>query len=284
LFVSFGYCWNCYIDYRYFVFLGKSCEMIHDLKHLKDLTVDRARLAGGTIWRIANNDLDREIAVHILIGKISVNASHNGRRVSWYGLGERGDVFRAPPTILYLGTSSSVEMWSASRTADCLISTAKVDGTHAPALIRPADVVTHEIGEGHYRRTVREVIGGNGSAARLRIGETINPPGMWSSWPPHSFDRDDMFASKFEEVFFYWTKPVIPGQSSEAYQRRRGYFCNGDMVDDMLVVKSGDSAVMPLGSHPVAAGLDCSLCYTWIYISPIAKQYAQWAEGGAGYA
>jgi len=41
-------------------------KMVHDPKYLKDLTVDHARLVSGAIYRIANNEPDREIAVHIL--------------------------------------------------------------------------------------------------------------------------------------------------------------------------------------------------------------------------
>lgn len=258
--------------------------MNHNLTQLHDLSIDRARLQGGDVRRITNADNARETAVHILIGTIGARATINGRRVEWHRLGERDNVFDAPPTVLYLGTASIVEVWPESRTADCLISQAVVSESAPPAVIRPGDVTAHYIGEGHYWREVREVIGGSGPALRLRIGETINPPGKWSSWPPHSFDHDLTLAPKFEEVFYYWLKPVIPGKDCEAYQRRRGVLSSGETVDDMIAVKSGDSAILPLGFHPIAAGLDCSLCYCWTYISPVAKQYAQWTEDGGYYA
>lgn len=261
--------------------------MNHEPMLLRDMTVDRARLWGAEVWRLTNADADREVVVHVLTGMLAVIASHNGWRQEWRGLGERSDVFSAPPTVLYLGTSTSIEIYAESRTADCIISTARINDSRMtyPALIRPQDVMIHEIGEGYYRRIVRECIGGNGPALRLRVGETLNPPGGWSSWPHHEFDANPELAPKFEEVFYTFTKPIIPGTPNcEAYLRRRGLFANGDSVDDIVIMSGGDSAVVPLGYHPIAAGVDSSLLYCWHYISPISKRYGRWAEDGGYYA
>ena len=149
-----------------------------------------------------------------------------------------------------------------------------------PALIRPEDVQVHPIGEDHYSRMVREVIGGEGPAARLRAGETINPTGRWSSWPHHDFDANPELAPKFEEVFLYFTKP----RSGWGIQRRDGLFCNLEQIDDVIVVRNGDAAVLPIGEHPVVAGVDSQLLYIWFYISPIPKVYSKWAEDLGGYA
>jgi 5-deoxy-glucuronate isomerase len=136
------------------------------------------------------------------------------------------------------------------------------------------------IGEDYYARTVREVIGGDGPAARLRAGETINPTGRWSSWPHHDFDADPDNAPHFEEVFLYFTKP----SRGWGIQRRTGLFSNLVEVDDVIVVQNGDAAVLPLGDHPVVAGVESELLYVWFYFSPIAKTYARWAEDVGGYA
>jgi 5-deoxy-D-glucuronate isomerase len=55
-------------------------------------------------------------------------------------------------------------------------------------------------------------------------------------------------------------------------------------VDDVIVVRNGDAAILPLGEHPVVAGVDSSVLYVWFYMSPIPKIYSKWAEDLGGYA
>ena len=173
-------------------------------------------------------------------------------------------------------------MTPVSRTVDIAVASLPVGraGRAIPAVIRPQDVQVHKIGEDHYQRTVREVIGGEGPALRLRAGETLNPIGLWSSWPHHDFDADPKLAPKFEEVFLYFTKP----RSGWGLQRRAGLYSNLQSVDDCIVVRNGDAAILPLGEHPIVAGVDSSVLYVWFYVSPIVKLYSKWAEDLGGYA
>ena len=55
-------------------------------------------------------------------------------------------------------------------------------------------------------------------------------------------------------------------------------------MDDVIVVKNGDAAILPLGAHPIVAGVDSQLLYIWFYMSPIPKLYSKWAEDLGGYA
>ena len=153
----------------------------------------------------------------------------------------------------------------------CTLSGAHID---TPLIIRPNDVREYVIGKDHYRRTVRESIGSD-LPCELKCGETINPPGLWSSWPPHAFERKPELAPKFEELFFYFGAE----KESWGYQRRDGTFCNGDTVDDIQVVEAGDALAIPLGEHPVTAGPDNKLGYVWFYVSPEAKHYHEQEDG-----
>ena len=63
-----------------------------------------------------------------------------------------------------------------------------------------------------------------------------------------------------------------------------GSTANLQPVDDVIVVRNGDAAILPLGNHPVVAGVDSQLLYVWFYISPIPKVYSKWAEDVGGYA
>ncbi|HKI91218.1 MAG TPA: 5-deoxy-glucuronate isomerase [Gaiellaceae bacterium] len=247
---------------------------------LHDLSVGRLRLDRRLGVYSATTD-DRETLLHILVGTCTIEAEGSWGRRAFAGLGDRRDVFSGLPTSLVLPPGTAYSVVPTSRTVDlALVSTPLAEDAGAPALIRPEDVNVHAIGEGYYERSVREVLGGDGPTARLRAGETINPVGRWSSWPHHDFHADPANAPLFEEVFLYFTKP----RTGWGVQRRTGLFCDLSPVDDVTVVRNGDAAVMPLGDHPLVAGVDSEVLYVWFYVSPIAKTYARWAEDIGGYA
>jgi 5-deoxy-glucuronate isomerase len=249
---------------------------------LSDLCVERLRLADGSPEFSATTE-NRETVLHILVGRCDIEVSwSSGKTRVFQNLGERRDVFSGLPTTLVLGPSMSWTVRPARGALDIAIASvpSPTPGLADPVAIRPQDVRVHDIGEEHYSRMVREVIGGDGPALRLRVGETINPTGKWSSWPHHDFHANPDLAPKFEEVFLYFTKPG----SGWALQKRDGLFANLAPVDDVFVVRNGDASVMPLGDHPVVAGVDSQLLYMWFYVSPIPKIYAKWAEDLGGYA
>jgi len=249
---------------------------------LRDLAVGRLRL-DKKIGGYKGTTGDKEMLLHILVGQCAVECAGPRGKRKFDRLGERHDVFSGLPTSVVLGPRTRFSVTPISRTVDIAIASVPAlnrQNSALPALIRPQDVAVHQIGEAHFQRTVREVIGGEGPATRLRAGETLNPVGLWSSWPHHDFDADPKIASEFEEVFLYFTKP----RSGWGVQRRDGLYCNLQAVDDVLVVKNGDAAILPLGNHPIVAGVDSQVLYIWFYISPIPKVYSKWAEDVGGYA
>ncbi len=249
---------------------------------LRELSVGRLRL-DKKIGGYKGETGGRETLLHILVGQCTIECTGTHGKRKFERLGERPDVFSGLPTSVVLGPRTKYTVTPLSRTVDIAIASVPHVGREMaglPAVIRPQDVPVHEIGEGHFTRTVREVIGGEGPAALLRAGETLNPVGKWSSWPHHDFDADPDLAPKFEEVFLYFTKP----RSGWGLQRREGLYCNLQTVDDVIVVRNGDAAILPLGEHPVVAGVDSQVLYIWFYISPIPKIYSKWAEDVGGYA
>jgi 5-deoxy-D-glucuronate isomerase len=248
---------------------------------LSSLSVGRLRLRVSDGVYEAQTE-DRESLLHVLVGQCTVEARGTWGTKTMRELGERLDVFAGLPTTVVLGPDTSYRVTPISRTLDIAVASVPIaeDRLRNPAVIRPQDVIVHQIGEAHYLRTVREVLGGEGPAVQLRAGETINPVGLWSSWPHHEFDANPELAPRFEEVFLYFTKP----KSGWAIQRRQGLYSTLDPVDDVITVRNGDAAVLPLGDHPIVAGVDASVLYVWFYISPIPKTYARWAEDLGGYA
>lgn len=248
---------------------------------LRELAVGRIRLEAA-IGGYEGTTGERETLFHVLVGECTLEARGAWGETTVRNAGERRDVFSGLPTTIVLQPDTDYQITSTSPTVDVAVASAPLVGTAGgpPAVVRPQDVRVHEIGEDYYARTVREVIGGDGPATRLRAGETISPVGRWSSWPHHDFDANSDNAPDFEEVFLYFTKPA----RGWGLQRRTGLYSNLDEVDDVVVVRNGDAAVLPLGDHPVVAGVVSELLYVWFYFSPIAKNYSKWAEDVGGYA
>jgi 5-deoxy-glucuronate isomerase len=260
---------------------GLSLVMDSSNAPLKDLAVHRLRML-KTDKPYAGKTGNRETLLHVLIGQCDIDIRGPFGQQKVTKLGERPDVFSGLPSSVVLGADCEYRVKPLTRSLDIAVAAVPLDGTGvvAPAIIRPQDVRVHEIGEAHWRRHVREVLGGDSPAIRLRAGETINPPGLWSSWPHHDFHANPKLAPKFEEVFLYFMKP----RYGWGLQKRAGLFCDLEPVDDVLVVRNGDATIMPLGDHPVVAGVENQLMYIWFYVSPIPKIYSKWAEDVGGYA
>jgi 5-deoxy-glucuronate isomerase len=103
---------------------------------------------------------------------------------------------------------------------------------------------------------VRTILGPGDSAGRILLGETINPPGNWSSYPPHKHDtHEPPHEVRLEEVYLFKIDP--PG----GFGVQIRYDGAGE---ECFTVRDGDVAAIPSGYHPVVAAPGYSLYYLWV--------------------
>jgi 5-deoxy-glucuronate isomerase len=89
------------------------------------------------------------------------------------------------------------------------------------------------------------------------IGETYNPSGNWSSYPPHKHEREvPGLESKHEEVYYFRMNPA------QGFALMRLYQDEGR--DQAVVVEDGDTVLLPNGYHPVVAAPGYQAYYLWI--------------------
>ena len=70
-------------------------------------------------------------------------------------------------------------------------------------------MVAKQVGRDNWQRTVYSALAEDVPAQRLLAGETLNPPGNWSSYPPHKHDRlNPPQEAVLEEVYFFRIKPA----------------------------------------------------------------------------
>jgi 5-deoxy-glucuronate isomerase len=196
---------------------------------------------------------DLETVVVVLGGVVDVEA--NGESLG--SAGGRSSVFEGPGHAIYAPPGTVLRL-KATTSAALAIATAPA-GEGAPSgarIIGPADQRLADVGKGNWSRSVRTILGPEHAAGRLLLGETINPPGNWSSYPPHKHDRETPGEEvRLEEVYLFKVDPVDGFGVQIRYD---------DAGTEAFTVHDGDVAVIRTGYHPVVAAPGYSLYYLWV--------------------
>jgi 5-deoxy-glucuronate isomerase len=165
----------------------------------------------------------------------------------------RTDVFRDRATALYLPAGIELTV-SAEEALEAILVSTPSEAGGAPALATPADVVVNQRGKGTYSREVHDIFVRDPYARRLMVGETFNPPGHWSSFPPHKHDGRNG-EPKLEEVYHFRIDPP------QGFGYQSIYANDGESVTHQ--VRDRDAVLLPYGYHPVAAAPGYRLYYLW---------------------
>lgn len=109
-------------------------------------------------------------------------------------------------------------------------------------VIDPATVPDEARGEGTTARRVRTYV----PEGPLITGETLNPPGGWSSWPPHRHAHEEAYLYRFEP--------------SHGFGVHVGY---DEGADRPVIVRDGNIERITTGWHPVVAAPGFQMYYLW---------------------
>ena len=215
----------------------------------------------------------RETVLTVFTGKASVEAETQSQNVSYAMIGKRRDVFLGKPTMVYLPRNTQYRVTAKTNELEVGVSMAPSAQDCPPALANPEDVIERTVGAWNWRRKVYTAIGGDVEASRLLVGETINPPGNWSSSPPHKHNTKSGDEALLEEVYFYKVKPV------QGYGLQRIYTAPEDKepFNEAYVVENNDTVVLPRGYHPVVAAPGYHLYYLWV-LAGEERRYGAWSD------
>lgn len=196
---------------------------------------------------------DAEMCAVVLSGGVDVTIG--GRS---YGTASRaGDVFEGAGDAVYAPPGQTLEFVARD---DVVVAVAAAPLADRPAgaarLITPDAQSVRTAGTGNWSRTIRTILGPDDDAGRLVLGETINPPGNWSSYPPHKHDRNAPPEEvALEELYYYRFKPEGGFGVQLIYD---------DRDERAQIVRDGDVVPIPSGYHPVVAAPGYSLYYLWV--------------------
>jgi len=194
-----------------------------------------------------------EVALVLLSGKCALQV--DGK--SYPAAGGRRSVFEGNAWSIYVPNYKEVRLQVVEKAEVAVIKT-QVEARGPYRVIKPEDVTVRNVGAWNWRRDVKDIIDGRVSASRLLVGETINPPGNWSSWPPHKHDVDNYpHETKLEELYFFKVQPA------SSFGVARVFTAEGD-VDEVVLIRDNSLLLIPKGYHPIAAAPGTRVYYLWV--------------------
>ncbi|HEY8216824.1 MAG TPA: 5-deoxy-glucuronate isomerase [Acidimicrobiia bacterium] len=155
----------------------------------------------------------------------------------------RDEVFERPGWSALVGRSTefAIEGDLAATTVWCA-----ADRDVTTRMIDPEEVEEEERGDGPTRRRVRTYV----PDGPLIVGETLNPPGGWSSWPPHRHEHEECYLYRFTPAHGFGVHVGFDDAS-------------GEPVDRPVLVRDGHIERITDGWHPVVAAPGATMYYLW---------------------
>ena len=214
---------------------GPHDEMLMDFGILK--------LAAGGVWR---SDADRERAVLLLTGKVRFvwTEGADETTVEW----ARGNVLDQEPVALHAGPGVRIGIEALEGEAELVVQARPNPESFPTRLWRPGDYRSERFGEGTLQETstriVRTIFDAAGAPhSRMVLGEVVNFPGKWSSYPPHDHPHP--------EIYHY---RVFPDHGHG----------HAECEDEVYKITSGDTYAIPPGvTHAQCAAPGYALYYVW---------------------
>ena len=201
---------------------------------------ERITIAQGDSYTIESKQ--REVVVVLLSG--SINAGQNPDRF----IISRNDVFSAPAGFC-LANQELMDVVGVTKAEFCIAEVESDSEITCKAFQAPDCIKT---GEDNTTRDVCRLADSKDGLKNLIVGETINPPGNWSSWPPHKHDTHTADEeSQQQEVYLY----RFSDPSGFAVQM---------LNDDPQIVRENDTVKIESGYHPLVASPNSELYYLWV--------------------
>ncbi len=196
------------------------------------------KLAAGEVHRAA---VKSETAWLLMSGRVSVRAGATRTELS------RSSLFDDPPRALHVSAGAEVEL-TAREAVELTVYETQNTSAFAPKLYET--VADEHRGKGKVQdqafRFVRTVFDGTNAPpeASLVLGEVINFPGRWSSYPPHHHPQPELYHYRFD-------KPDGYGHA--------------ELGESVFKVRSFDTLRIMNGvDHPQCSAPGYAMYYAWV--------------------
>ncbi|HVU34115.1 MAG TPA: 5-deoxy-glucuronate isomerase [Opitutaceae bacterium] len=161
----------------------------------------------------------------------------------------RQDVFVDNPTTLHVGPRTRVTIRSLKAGTEFAVARTANTRKFSPRLFGPDDMKPEYRGAGLVQnaclRNVRLIFDRKGRPrSNLVIGEVVNYPGRWSSYPPHHHDQPEIYHYRFT---------------------RGGGYGHAELGEDVVKVRARDTILIPPGlDHAQVSAPGYGMYYLWV--------------------
>jgi len=162
---------------------------------------------------------------------------------------ERTNLLDQEPTALHVPAGTPVTITSVGRESELAIQKVENPKTFAPRLWKPGEYRSDRFGEGTLQdtstRTVRTIFdAATAPESEMVLGEVINHPGKWSSYPPHDHAQPEVYHYRF-----------FPEHG----------WGHAEQEDEVFKVTNCDSYAIPPGlTHSQCAAPGYTMYYIWM--------------------
>jgi 5-deoxy-glucuronate isomerase len=162
---------------------------------------------------------------------------------------QRGNLFEEPPTVLHVGPNTPLTIRNRATDTEWAVVRTSNPRAFPPRLFRPTDLTPEYRGAGLVQnaclRNVRLIFDrAMRPDSNLVLGEVVNYPGRWSSYPPHHHDQPEIYHYRF-------TAPAGYGHA--------------ELGDEVMKVRHGDTVVIPPGrDHAQVSAPGYGMYYLWM--------------------
>ena len=198
------------------------------------------RMQSGDTYSLINT---LEKAILIMNGNIKLTWDKHSAIVN------RKSIFDENPSVLLVPSSVKVRIDSLNSFSELCIVETKNSVQFPSQLFSAKDCLTEQLGKGTLRETstrdVRTVFDKNNMPkSNLVLGEVINYPGKWSSYPPHGHNQPEIYHYRF-----------LPEQ---------GFGFAMDGMDKAHIVRNGDTLlILNRAPHSQTAAPGYAMYYIW---------------------
>jgi 5-deoxy-glucuronate isomerase len=151
----------------------------------------------------------------------------------------RADVFESAGWSAIVGPGTQFELEGDLRATVVWRASGRATPTR---IIDPASVAEEARGDGATARRVRTYV----PEGELIVGETLNPPGGWSSYPPHRHEHEELYLYRFDPPSGFGV-----------------HVSYDEGADSARVVRDGSIERITDGYHPVVAAPAAAMYYLW---------------------
>ncbi len=189
-----------------------------------------------------------ETALLLMHGIVTGRVEASGDASESFGL-RRDSLFDESASCVHFPAGSTLEL-RAETTTEFTVYRCGNTADFEPRVYLPENVPNEHRGAGQVAerclRFVRTIFDGTNApeGAHLVLGEVVNMPGGWSSYPPHHHDQPEIYHYRF-------TKP-------------QGYG-HAELGEDVFKVRQFDSICIPAGlDHAQCAAPGYGMYYSWV--------------------